>query len=143
MTFTLINPQPDVLNVQWDIKHGIKKYLEPLQKKLEEYTELTAKSQHLYNTEIGVKPRKNRRHGYYMLQPADLPHIITPIEAHLGSHGSTNPHLNFILYVPTREQSPLRIIDSSSSLTQKHAVENHITTDDGYYCSMNCLVSWF
>jgi len=30
-----------------------------------------------------------------------------------GSHVSTNPNINFVVYVPTRDQSPLIIYDES------------------------------
>lgn len=33
-----------------------------------------------------------------------------------GSHVSNNPNINFIVYVPTREQTPLKIYDASGWL---------------------------
>jgi len=30
-----------------------------------------------------------------------------------GSHVSTNPNINFVVYIPTRDQSPLIIFDDS------------------------------
>jgi len=35
----------------------------------------------------------------------------------VGSHVSTNPNINFVVYVPTRSQSPLSIYDESGRFT--------------------------
>ena len=38
---------------------------------------------------------------------------ISEVIVVVGSHVSTNPNINFIVYVPTRDQSPLIIYDES------------------------------
>lgn len=38
----------------------------------------------------------------------------------LGSDTSLNPSLNFVIYTPTRDQTPLRIYDIKGKLTLKN-----------------------
>lgn len=119
VTFTLINPQPDVLSVTWDVQSAVDKYLHNLITTLSEFANITVKSQYLHYIGLGVQPRKTD--GGSRLDRDQLPHIINPVEAYLGSHVSTNPNINFVVYVPTHDQSPLIIYDESGEPSSTNA----------------------
>ncbi|KAJ8321784.1 hypothetical protein KUTeg_000255, partial [Tegillarca granosa] len=92
-------------------------YLEPLIKQLEQYADFNVKSQVLFFTGLLRRPKKVPDLEEFHYTEKDLPHVINPLEAKLGSHSSNNPTLNFLLYVPSRDQSPLHIVDPSESIT--------------------------
>ncbi|RUS81540.1 hypothetical protein EGW08_010710, partial [Elysia chlorotica] len=119
VSFTLMVPEPDIVNVKWDIEAGVKDYLDPLFTSLEEYTKFSVTSQVLYFVSLGGKPRKGENYFYY--EERDLPHVINPLESKLGSHASNNPGLNFIVCIPPQSKSPLHIQDSSGSLLKSDA----------------------
>ncbi|KAK3095640.1 hypothetical protein FSP39_017048 [Pinctada imbricata] len=113
--FTLVNPQPDILDIQWDIKQAVRDFLGPLSEKLKEYVSLNIQSQVIYFTGLYKRPKKDSKLGEFYYTEKDLPLLINPLEAKLGSHASSNPSLNFLVYIPSREQHPLFIMDQSGS----------------------------
>lgn len=108
--FTLVNPQPDILDIDWSIKEAVEAYLSPMVNHLSDYISLDIKSQMLFFTGLRRKPHKDKQNAGYYYEETDLPHTINPLEANLGSHASNNPMLNFIIYVPSRDQHPLHIV---------------------------------
>ncbi|MEQ2206436.1 hypothetical protein XENOCAPTIV_029287, partial [Xenoophorus captivus] len=61
---------------------------------------------------LGVNPRYDSSRSAYTLNADSLAHVINPVEARLGSNAaSSNPVLNFLLYVPDSHHSPLYIQD--------------------------------
>ncbi|CAG5134746.1 unnamed protein product, partial [Candidula unifasciata] len=119
ITFTLIVPEPQNVNVEWDIEAGTRDYLQPLLDSLLEYTSISVTSQVLYLVSLGGKPKKGDNFYYYTEQ--DLPHIINPLETKLGSHASNSPALNFIVGIPTQDRSPLYILDSNGEKLPSNA----------------------
>ncbi|XP_074654533.1 GPI-anchor transamidase component PIGS-like [Tubulanus polymorphus] len=109
LTFTLINPQPDIIRVSWNIETAVKNYLNPFLQAMQEYSTFSVKSQVLYYTSISVRPSKDNAANCFYLKPHELPHLINPIERDLASFASKDPSLNFILYIPYRGHSPLHI----------------------------------
>jgi len=121
VTFTLFNPQPDILDVRWDIRTAIQQYLQPCLKSFQEMSEINVKSQYLHYASMAVRPTRHSSGSYSTVSQDQLPHIINPIEAHLSSHVSVNPNLNFILYIPSRDQAPLYILNSHEELSADNA----------------------
>lgn len=119
VTFTLMVPEPDKVKAEWDIKEAVEDYLKPLQQSFGEYINITIASQVLYFIGIGRKPKQGD--GFYYYQEQDLPHIINPLESKLGSHASSNPGMNFIVYIPTVNRSPLFIQDSQGEKVTSNA----------------------
>ncbi|BFY97511.1 hypothetical protein BsWGS_00551 [Bradybaena similaris] len=119
IAFTLMVPEPQNLNVDWDIEAGTRDYLQPMLDSLSEYTSISVTSQVLYLVSLGGRPKKGDNFFYYTEQ--DLPHIINPLETKLGSHASNNPTLNFIVCIPTQDRSPLYILDSNGKQLPSNA----------------------
>ncbi|XP_033756605.1 GPI transamidase component PIG-S-like [Pecten maximus] len=113
VAFTLVNPQPDILDVQWDIEQAVKDYLDPFLQQLDKYAKINVKSQVLYFTGFLKRMKRDSKKEAFLYTAKDLPHVINPLEAKLGSHTSNNPALNFLVYVPSRDQHPIYIVDSN------------------------------
>ncbi|XP_033102241.1 GPI transamidase component PIG-S-like [Anneissia japonica] len=112
LSFNLLNPDPASIHYTWDIASGVQSYLQPFLDKLSEFADFGVESQVLYYSKLAVQPRKSGIDNSYILPYEHLAHVINPIEARLGSHISTNPDLNFIVYLPTKSQSPLYVMDA-------------------------------
>uniref|UniRef100_T1J040 Uncharacterized protein n=1 Tax=Strigamia maritima TaxID=126957 RepID=T1J040_STRMM len=112
LTFSLIIPQPHLKILKWEIEKAINMYFQPMFDKLSKFVQFNVKSQVLYLTTLNVKPNYNSEEKYFYLSSEQLPHVINPIEAKLGSYVSVNQNINFVVYVPMQEESPLFIYDS-------------------------------
>uniref|UniRef100_A0A3Q1ARF1 Phosphatidylinositol glycan anchor biosynthesis, class S n=1 Tax=Amphiprion ocellaris TaxID=80972 RepID=A0A3Q1ARF1_AMPOC len=110
ITFSLLNPDPKSHRLHWDIEGAVQTYIQPLLTKLSPVANFSIDSQTLYYTMLGVNPRFDTSRSAYTLNADSLAHVINPVEARLGSNAaSSNPVLNFLLYVPDAQHSPLYI----------------------------------
>ncbi|KAM7440278.1 hypothetical protein ABFA07_010500 [Porites harrisoni] len=121
VSFTLLNSDPDLVLAEWDIETAVQKYLDPFLLKFP-HLDISVDSQVLHYSSIQINPRKDGESFY--LPYDDLPHMINPIEAKLGSHISLYPSLNFVVYVPSQSQTPL-----------------YMRTKDGQQSSSNAFLS--
>lgn len=114
ITFSLLNPDPKSHSLHWDIEGAVQSYIQPLLNKLAPIANFSVESQILYYAVLGVNPRYDNSVSAYTLSADSLSHVINPVEARLGSNAaSSNPVLNFLLYVPDAHHSPLFIRDHS------------------------------
>uniref|UniRef100_A0A8C2EK82 Phosphatidylinositol glycan anchor biosynthesis, class S n=1 Tax=Cyprinus carpio TaxID=7962 RepID=A0A8C2EK82_CYPCA len=114
ITFSLLNPDPKSHSLHWDIEGAVQSYIQPLLNKLAPIANFSVDSQILYYAVLGVNPRFDNSVSAYTLSADSLSHVINPVEARLGSNAaSSNPVLNFLLYVPDAHHSPLFIRDHS------------------------------
>ncbi|KAL7853637.1 hypothetical protein AOLI_G00204810 [Acnodon oligacanthus] len=114
ITFSLLNPDPKSHSLHWDIEGAVNSYIQPLLDKLNPIANFSVDSQILYYAVLGVNPRFDNSVSAYTLNADSLAHVINPVEARLGSNAaSSNPVLNFLLYVPDAQHSPLFIRDHS------------------------------
>lgn len=112
ITFSLLNPDPKSHRLHWDIEGAVENYIQPLLSKLAPVANFSIDSQTLYYAMLGVNPRFDSSRNAYTLNADSLAHVINPVEARLGSNAaSSNPVLNFLLYVPDANHSPLHIQD--------------------------------
>ncbi|KAM7374357.1 hypothetical protein PAMP_007021 [Pampus punctatissimus] len=110
ITFSLLNPDPQSHRLHWDIEGAVQTYIQPLLKKLSPVANFSIDSQTLHYAMLGVNPRFDSSRGAYTLNADSLAHVINPVEARLGSNAaSSDPVLNFLLYVPDANHSPLYI----------------------------------
>ncbi|KAK7794501.1 hypothetical protein R5R35_004719 [Gryllus longicercus] len=110
---TIVNPDPEKVQLNWDLQEAIENFLSPFLRNLAPLADYNVKSQWLYFVPLQVQPKLVpeqpgiRKH--FALSEELLPHIITPLEKKLASHVSQNPCLNFVVYVPPCSESPLYI----------------------------------
>ncbi|KAG8450801.1 hypothetical protein GDO86_003172 [Hymenochirus boettgeri] len=112
ITFSLLNPDPKSHDVNWNISFASDKYIQPFLEKLQPVANFSVDSQILYYAVLGVTPRFEKVTSSYILNSYNLPHVINPVEARLGSSAaSLYPVLNFLLYVPEYSHTPLYVQD--------------------------------
>ncbi|XP_061558422.1 GPI transamidase component PIG-S [Phycodurus eques] len=112
ITFSLLNPDPKSHRLYWDIEGAVRTYIQPLLSKLSPVANFSVDSQMLHYAMLGVTSHFDGGHGAYTLSADSLTHVINLVEARLVSNAaSSNPLLNFLLYVPDAQHSPLRILD--------------------------------
>uniref|UniRef100_A0A673A793 Phosphatidylinositol glycan anchor biosynthesis, class S n=1 Tax=Sphaeramia orbicularis TaxID=375764 RepID=A0A673A793_9TELE len=122
ITFSLLNPDPKSHRLHWDIEGAVQTFIQPLLTKLEPLANFSIDSQILYYAMLGVNPRFDNSHNAYTLNADSLAHVINPVEARLGSNAaSSNPVLNFLLYVPDANHSPLYIQDRKKQQVPSNA----------------------
>ncbi|XP_061103661.1 GPI transamidase component PIG-S isoform X2 [Conger conger] len=122
ITFSLLNPDPKSHRLQWDIEGAVRSYIQPLLDKLAPVANFSVDSQILYYAVLGVNPRFDNGVSAYTLSADSLAHVINPVEARLGSNAaSSNPVLNFLLYVPDAQHSPLFIRNRNKNTVPTNA----------------------
>ncbi|MEE6509029.1 hypothetical protein FKM82_023899 [Ascaphus truei] len=122
ITFSLLNPDPKSHDLNWNIHSASDHYIQPFLDKLHPVANFSVDSQILYYAVLGVTPRFERATSSYTLNAYNLPHVINPVEARLGSSAaSLYPVLNFLLYVPEYSHSPLHIQDKDGSRVSSNA----------------------
>lgn len=122
ITFSLLNPSPQFHNLRWDIETAVQQHIQPLLNKLSVVANFSVDSQILYYAVLGVNPRFDKKASAYTLSADSLAHVINPVEARLGSNAaSSNPTLNFLLYVPDPQHSPLYIRDHRKQKVSSNA----------------------
>lgn len=122
ITFSLLNPDPKSHRLHWDIEGAVETYIQPLLSKLAPVANFSIDSQTLYYAMLGVNPRFDSSRKAYTLNADSLAHVINPVEARLGSNAaSSNPVLNFLLYIPDANHSPLYIQDHKKQEVSSNA----------------------
>ncbi|KAF7665273.1 hypothetical protein LDENG_00142020 [Lucifuga dentata] len=122
ITFSLLNPDPKSHRLHWDIEGAVLSYIQPLLTKLAPVANFSIDSQILYYAMLGVNPRFDSSRRAYTLNADSLAHVINPVEARLGSNAaSSNPLLNFLLYVSDAQHSPLYIHDRKKQKVPSNA----------------------
>ncbi|XP_072175375.1 GPI transamidase component PIG-S-like [Diadema setosum] len=109
LSFTLLVPEPHNVLAHWDMDQAQTVYLDPMLQRMRDFAEFTVTSQVLYYTGLSVTPKLTPGGGSHFFPHTSLGHIITPVEAKLGSHVTNFPNLNFVVYIPPLDQSPLYI----------------------------------
>ncbi|XP_030638005.1 GPI transamidase component PIG-S [Chanos chanos] len=122
ITFSLLNPDPKSHSLHWDIEGAVHSYIQPLLDKLAPVANFSVDSQILHYAMLGVNPRFDNNISAYVLSEESLAHVINPVEARLGSNAaSSNPVLNFLLYIPDAHHSPLLIRDHNRKMVPSNA----------------------
>ncbi|CAG8467974.1 2534_t:CDS:2 [Funneliformis mosseae] len=121
VTFSLMNGDPSNLLVNWDIEKAVNKYLQPFVDKISVISNLIVDSQIQHYARLTFEPHHKTDEQFFSLTPELLPHFVNAAEWNLASAVSSYPTLNFILYVPSKEQSPLYIQDSKGNIMESNA----------------------
>lgn len=120
VTFSLVVPEPDVLQVSWNIEQGIQA-LQLMMDKLSLASRFDLQSQILYFLPLGVKTSYDQKRNAHRLTQEQLPHMINSLEEKLGSHITVHPSLHFIVYVPKKSESPLHIYDAAGQQSEANS----------------------
>lgn len=114
-TFSLMNNNPEHMKMDWEIRDAVNAYLSSFLKEVSVVSNFTIDSQIQNYAPLSLKPHYKERVGkpsYYYFEPQHLPHFVNSAEWNLASTITSYPSINFVLYVPSAEEAPLRIHDS-------------------------------
>ncbi|KAK2585416.1 hypothetical protein KPH14_010084 [Odynerus spinipes] len=114
---TVVNPDPETLKVNWDLRTMTEEYIEPFLDQLSMLSNFSVKSQWLYLLPLDVNPKRvpdsSVQGRHYALVEDVLPHIVTPLEKKLASQVSLHPCINFVTYIVPCNNAPLHIYTRS------------------------------
>ncbi|XP_037512932.1 GPI transamidase component PIG-S [Rhipicephalus sanguineus] len=111
VTFTLVVPEPQTLDVSWRIEDAVEVYLKPFLDKISLVAKVHVRSQVLFLTPLKLRRRFNQSINAYTATADQLSLIINPIEGSTGFQASIHPVLNFVVYVVPQTHYPLYIYD--------------------------------
>ena len=116
--FSLMIPEPEKFQPTWDIENAVKAYFEPVLNNIKGICDVSVKSQILYLANLSLKPKK--MDGLNIVNENELGLSIN-IGSQLSSHVTSRPTLNFLTYIPTQRQSPLKILDKQKQIVESNA----------------------
>lgn len=107
LNFVLAVANPTEFIPRWDIETTTESYIQPYLGKYAFLGPFIKSSQILYYFDPKVSPTfKDGRH-YYMKSKLSL--LINPLESRLNTYITTNNSLNFVIYVPDKQNMPLYV----------------------------------
>lgn len=102
----------------WDIEQALEESIHPLLDRLSSISQFTVDTQvQLYASFSPSmdEPRYNPTSRAWQLQKSDLSGFINAAEWPLGPSIGSGPTINFVVYVPSKEQSPLMLAETGGS----------------------------
>ncbi|KAF8960324.1 phosphatidylinositol-glycan biosynthesis class S protein-domain-containing protein [Flammula alnicola] len=110
LAFSLLNEDAAAGDavMDWNIQDAWNKYINPIIHSLNALHNFTVESQVQFHAPLAFSPRQLDR--FYGITPADLTVFINSAEWTLSSSSSNDPVLHFILFIPSAERRPLRIL---------------------------------
>ncbi|EDR08213.1 uncharacterized protein LACBIDRAFT_297633 [Laccaria bicolor S238N-H82] len=116
LAFSLLNEDASaghaILN--WDAKTAIHRHITPILRSLSMFHNFTVESQVQYYAPLAFSPQL-LEDGSYGLTHENLTVFINSAEWTLSSSASNDPVLHFILFVPSADRKPLRILDADGN----------------------------
>ena len=108
LVYSLVVANPNDFMVSWDIQNAIQKFVTPLINQFANISTLKVSSViQNYASLTHIPPKDSNG---FILYPKDLIMYLNSAEWNLGSVVSLAPAVNFVLYVPELNVSPLQIL---------------------------------
>ena len=102
----------------WDIDKAIKQYISPLLEQLSKISKFTITTQvqlHASFSPSIAGPTLDTASGKWQLKKTDLSGFVNAAEWPLSPSIGAGPTINFVLYAPSTEQSPLEIAETGGT----------------------------
>ncbi|KAG0043856.1 GPI transamidase component [Gryganskiella cystojenkinii] len=109
LTFSLFSGDASNGVREWKMQEAINAYLAPFLRTMSVVSKITVESQVQHYASLTMQPDLDQTSKEYYLTPDKLPNFINAAEWSLASTVSSLPSLNFLIYVPEADQSPLVI----------------------------------
>lgn len=118
LAFSLLNENAAAggVIIGWEIRKAIGQYFSPILKQLSALHNFTIESQVQFHAPLAFKPGQ-LADGTFGLTQEELTVFVNSAEWSLSSSASNDPVLHFVLFVPSLNQSPLRILNSDGSIS--------------------------
>ncbi|GJJ67840.1 GPI-anchor transamidase subunit S [Entomortierella parvispora] len=109
LTFSLFSGDTSNGVREWKMQEAINTYMAPFLRTMSVVSKFTVESQVQHYASLTFQPDLDATAKEYYLTPDKLPNFINTAEWSLASTVSSLPSLNFLVYVPPADQSPLVI----------------------------------
>lgn len=139
LSFTLLNADPSDQIPKWDFPYLSSRYLSPFLEEISDIANFTIQSKISHYASLMKSPLIDSKTNSKYIPATLLSEYINPNEWKLDSTFNNQPTLNFIIYIPSKSQSPLYIRsekNSNSFLIPQwggiiiHNVNNNINNDN-------------
>ncbi|KAK4545466.1 hypothetical protein LTR36_002816 [Oleoguttula mirabilis] len=116
LTFSLFSSSASPSS--WDIDDALDQYITPLLSQLSKISQFTIDTQVQLHASISPSiagPQLDAVSGNWQLKKTDLSGFVNAAEWPLSPSIGVGPTINFVLYVPSKEQSPLEIAETGGT----------------------------
>jgi len=138
---SVINPNPELQTVKWNVKLAAEKYIQPFLEKLENLSNFTLKSQWKYQVKFAQANKQvldeTTWGRHYALTQDHLSQIITSLEKTLGNQISNNPCIHVVFYVPPCKQAPLHIYTADGLRASTNGIDSFVSAKWGGVIILN------
>ncbi|MCL7035624.1 hypothetical protein MKW94_014709 [Papaver nudicaule] len=120
LSFSLLNANPQDWVYDWDFRKIDEDLLAPVVEALAPIANLTVESQVLYHTPKSSFSSWDAKLSSYVFRTKDLPFFVNSNEWHLDTSiaaGGRSKVLQFVVYIPSSEECPLRLQLPSGKLS--------------------------
>ena len=119
LVYSLVVANPNDFTVSWQINDAIQRFALPLVRQFENITTIKVSSLvQNYASLTHIPPKKDNQ---FVLYAKDLTIYLNSAEWNLGSVVSLAPAVNFVLYIPEKEVSPLQILHADGTAANSNA----------------------
>lgn len=99
----------------WQMEEAVQQYLQPLIARLSSISDFTIDTQVQLYASFSPSiagPQYDSQAAAWLLQPSDLSGFVNAAEWPLSPSIGSGPTINFVLYVPSQQQSPLKLAET-------------------------------
>eukprot|EP01132_Coremiostelium_polycephalum_P004256 gene4256-5326_t len=114
LSFTLLNSDPSFIIPKWDFPYLSNKYIQPFIEQISDIANFTIQSKISHYSTLMKPPSFDDATKSYYIPANTLSQYINPNEWKLDTTSTNQPTLNFIIYIPPKNQSPLYIRSTSN-----------------------------
>ncbi|EGC36310.1 hypothetical protein DICPUDRAFT_54711 [Dictyostelium purpureum] len=115
LSFTLLNSDPIDIIPKWDFPYLSNKYIQPFIEQISDIANFTVQSKISHYATLLKSPLHEPKDNSYYIPSSFLSEYINPNEWQLDTPSTNQPTLNFIIYIPSKSQSPLYIRSDQDS----------------------------
>jgi len=113
ISVSLLNSNPFDFIPVWNFEEDLNVYLQPFIDRISRVADFTYDSQVIQFATLSKAPLYDKQQKKYYLASNSLPTFINPTEWKLDlTDSTTQPLLNFIVFIPGRNETPLHIVSS-------------------------------
>ncbi|KAI9011144.1 phosphatidylinositol-glycan biosynthesis class S protein [Gaertneriomyces semiglobifer] len=123
ITVSLLNGNSQKAPATWDVQEAVDSYIQPFLQALSPLSDFAVDSQIQYLATLALTPEKMLVKGKVMniFRASDLRNFVNSAEWNLASVVEKSPPLNFLVFIPSAENTPLHLVKSNNEILDTNA----------------------
>ncbi|KAJ3188868.1 hypothetical protein HDU85_004582 [Gaertneriomyces sp. JEL0708] len=123
ITFSLLNGNAQKAPATWGVQGAVDSYIQPFLHALSPLSDFAVDSQIQYLATLALTPEKTLVKGKVMniFRASDLRNFVNSAEWNLASVVEKSPPLNFLVFIPSAENTPLHLVTSNNEVLDTNA----------------------